>query len=411
METQVIVVDDDPIVGSLTLELLQDAGIQAGLIQDSLQAQERIKKERPLLVILDILMPGIDGLTLLHRLKSDPETRGIRAIVVSGKTFDTEKERAKQYGAEEFIEKPYDVEGFAAKIKAILAEAGAPAAPPAPTPAARARAALPVKVWGFRAPGAPAGSRRGTRTSCVSVELPGALIAFDAGTGLQALAEQALAGRRELWLFLANLRPERVGGLAGLRAARDPSFTLNVGAASEPDKPLDEALTAAFGGTPPSCRIELYELIEQSYEILPGVRLTAFHANHPGATLGFALHAQGRKIVYSPDGEVYGEFATSLQDYDEKLGGLVRGADLMFHDGRFTDDDYAANRNKGCSSVLSVVDVAGRNAVKRLVLVEPDSRYDDAQLDAMEAAAKARAAERGYALAVELAREGLSLTV
>ncbi len=59
MATQVIVVDDDPIVGSLSLELLKDAGFSAILIQDSLKAQDAIKAEKPALVLLDILMPSI----------------------------------------------------------------------------------------------------------------------------------------------------------------------------------------------------------------------------------------------------------------------------------------------------------------------------------------------------------------
>ena len=120
MATQVIVVDDDPMVGSLTLELLKDAGFEVRLIQDSLKAQEEIRREQPALVVLDILMPGIDGLTLLHRLKSDPETAKIRAIVVSGKSFAAEKTRARQYGAELFIEKPYNVDTFGAQITAIM---------------------------------------------------------------------------------------------------------------------------------------------------------------------------------------------------------------------------------------------------------------------------------------------------
>ncbi len=69
MAAQIIIVDDDPLVGGLTLELLTDAGYQARLIQDSLKAQDIIKAEKPALVVLDILMPGLDGLTLLHRLK------------------------------------------------------------------------------------------------------------------------------------------------------------------------------------------------------------------------------------------------------------------------------------------------------------------------------------------------------
>ncbi len=425
MATQVIVVDDDPIVGSLSLELLKDAGFSAILIQDSLKAQDAIKAEKPALVLLDILMPGIDGLTLLHRLKSDPETAGIRAIVVSGKSFEAEKTRARQYGAEMFIEKPYDVENFGKQITDLMKAAGidgkkqvvaGPASLP-PTP----HADLKVTVWGCRAGSSavsPVVTRYGKHTSCLSIELPKNLLIFDAGSGLSLLGNELQKNQpavKELWLFLSHFHHDHVEGLAGFPCARDASYMLNIAGAGEPDKTLEtllaEAFEPGFGAEAPPCRIELYELIEQTYEIMPGVRLTSFFSNHPGTTLGFVLNAEEKKIVYCPDSEVYGEAATALQDYDEKLGGLIRGADLLVHDGRYTVEDYKSNRNTGHSSFIAAIDLAGRNQIKQLLLVHQDAGYADDVLDRMAKAAEARVAERGYPMKVLLGREGLRLTV
>jgi CheY-like chemotaxis protein len=425
MATQVIVVDDDPIVGSLSLELLKDAGFSAILIQDSLKAQDAIKAEKPSLVLLDILMPGIDGLTLLHRLKSDPETAGIRAIVVSGKSFEAEKTRARQYGAELFIEKPYDVENFGKQITDLLKAAGVdakkqvtvgPASLP-PTP----NAELKVTIWGCRAGSSavsPVVTRYGKHTSCMSVELPKSMLIFDAGSGISLLGNELQKSARavkELWLFLTHFHHDHVEGLAGFPCARDASYMLNIAGAGEPDKSLEtllaEAFEPGFGNEAPPCRIELYELIEQTYEIMPGVRLTAFFSNHPGTTLGFVLNTEGKKIVYCPDSEVYGEAATALQDYDEKLGGLIRDADLLVHDGRYTDEDYRNNRNTGHSSFIAAIDLAGRNKIRQLLLVHQDAGYADDVLDRMAKAAEARVLERGYPMKVLLGREGLRLTI
>ena len=432
MATQVIVVDDDPIVGSLTQELLKDAGFEVRLISDSLKAQEEIKREQPLLVVLDILMPGIDGLTLLHRLKSDPLTKKIRAIVVSGKSFAAEKTRALQYGAELFIEKPYDVDSFGTQVTALMKAAGAephaiPAPAPVPAPAAHASPAplpahpqLKIAIWGGRSyssSATPAASRYGTHTACVSVELPQHLVIFDAGSGIVPLGNDLMMVSRfkELWLFLTNFHRDHVEGLANFPCARDASYTLNISAAGEPEKPLESMLAEAFApGFPaeaPPCRIELYEMIEQTYAILPGVNMTAFYANHPGTTLGYILQTEQRKIAYCPASEVYGEDATALQDYDEKLGGLVRGADVLIHDGRYTDEDYKTHRNTGHSSFLAAVDFAGRNGIKQLILVHQDEGYGDDVLDKMAKDAAARVAERGYAMKVVLGREGLRLSV
>lgn len=422
MGVQVIIVDDDPLVGGLTLELLTDAGYTSRLIQDSLKAQEAIKAEKPSLVILDILMPGLDGLTLLHRLKSDPETEPIRAIIVSGKSFEAEKQRAAQYGAEAFIEKPYDVDQFAQKVKEIMDKQGVEPgkiarAPSAPAPIARSE--IKAVVWGCRSASSavsPVVTRYGKHTSCVSVETPSHLFIFDAGSGISLLGNELMKSgkHKELWLFLTHFHPDHVEGLAGFPCAREKDYTLNISGASDPDKPLDQALKAAlepgFGAEMPAAKIELYELMEQTYEILPGVRLTVFYANHPGTTLAYVLQTDGRKIVYCPDSELYGEYATALQDYDEKIGAVCRGADLLFHDGRYTADDYKKNRNTGHSSFVSAVDFAGKNLVKALVLVHQDDSYADAVLDQMGKDAQARADERGYKLKVVLGREGLRVT-
>ncbi len=424
MATQIIIVDDDPLVGGLTLELLNDAGYSSILIQDSLKAQDAIKAEKPALVVLDILMPGLDGLTLLHRLKSDPETAGIRAIVVSGKSFEAEKQRAAQYGAEAFIEKPYDVDVFAVKVKEIMDKQGAAPAKAARAassePAPVARAEVKAAVWGSRATAtatSPVVAKYGKHTSCVSVETPQHMFVFDAGSGISLLGNELLKSgkHKELWIFLTHFHLDHVEGLAGFPCARDGGYTLHISAASDPDKPLEQAVKAAFepgfGDAVPPAKVELYELMEQTYEILPGVRLTAFYANHPGTTLAYILQTEGRKIVYCPDSELYGEYATALQDYDEKIGAVCRGADLMFHDGRFTPDDYKKNRNQGHSSFIAAVDFAGKNLVKTLVLVHQDASYADGVLDQMGKDANARIEERGYKnLKVLVGREGLRLS-
>ena len=423
MATPIIVVDDDPIVGTLTLELIQEAGFTAILVQDSLKAQDIIKREKPFLVILDILMPGIDGLTLLHRLKSDPETEKIKAIIVSGKSFDSEKTRAMQYGAELFIEKPYEVDSFAQKIGEILRAEGVSPKKTAPAPAEPTplpRSGLEIAIWGCRSSSSavsPLMTRYGKHTSCVSMETQRHLLIFDAGSGISLLdGELMKSGKfKDLWLFLTHFHHDHVQGLAGLRLARDAAYTLHIGGASDPDKALEKAVAEAFepgmGEQPPSCRLELYELREESYEILPGMRLTAFYANHPSTTLGYVLLAADRKVVYCPDSEIYGEHATALQDYDEKLGGLCRDADLLMHDGRYTPEDYETHRNSGHSSFIAAIDFASKNRVKHLVLLHQDDRYTDGVLDKMAKDAEAHVAAKGYELTVTLGREGLSLTV
>ena len=120
MGAKVLVVDDDHIAGGLSRDLLIEGGYDATLLTESLKAMDWIKRERPPLVILDILMPGVDGLTLCHQISSEPTLKDIKVIIISGKSFQSDKDRARKYGAILFIEKPYNVEGFLGQIQEVM---------------------------------------------------------------------------------------------------------------------------------------------------------------------------------------------------------------------------------------------------------------------------------------------------
>lgn len=429
MAEKILVVDDDTLVGDLTLFLLKDAGYDAELVQDSLMAISAIRAKRPDLVILDILMPGVDGLTLCRQLKSDPELKSIKVVIVSGKSFAEDRERALRYGADAFIDKPYHVDSFAKKIAAILgnpvtAQIKAAPVPPAPEPAQAAATPNPesvfqVKIWGSRSrdSSAPRTSRYGLKTPCVSVEFEDRLFIFDAGSGISPLGADILeAGRhKNVWLFLTHFHPGHIEGLGTFPCARAEGATLSISGANDPEKSLQEMVEETFQKSaalgPVTADIQLYELLEETYEILPGVKLTAFYANHPTTTLGFRLTVKGRSLVYCPDSEIYGDAATALQDFDEKTGKLLAGADLLIHDGRYTEADYENHKNEGHSSFGNAIEFAARNKIKQLVLIHQDGSYEDEVLDQMAKDAERLIAEKGYSLKCLLAKEGLEIGV
>ncbi|MBI4423797.1 MAG: response regulator [Elusimicrobia bacterium] len=410
MATEILIVDDDPIGGGLTNTLLKEAGYVTQLITDSKKAIETIKAERPGLVILDILMPGIDGLTLCHRIKEDPSIRDTKIIMVSGKSFQAEKQRAMRYGANLFIEKPYNIDTFSQQVMEVV---GPPQAPAAPPQGVRAEAALQVRVWGSRAQGGGSG----LPTPCVSVETPTQLFILDAGTGILSLGEELLreGNRKQAWILLTHFHPAHLEGLGRFAPTRDPAFELRIGGPSDPDKSLSDAVREALESSyealpqPVAAKIQLYELQEGHYDLLPEFKLSTFYSNHPSTTLGYVLDTEGRRVLYSPDCELYGEAANAMQDYDEKLGMLCQGADLLIQDARWTDADYRAHRNEGHSSVASALDFAVRHEVGEILLFHQDASYSDEQLDAMEREARQEVKSRGSSLSCRVARPGLKL--
>ncbi len=405
---EIIVVDDDPIGGTLTHNVLEESGYATELISDSRQVIAAVKAQRPGLVILDILMPGIDGLTLLHEIKQDPELSDTKVIIVSGKTFAEEKQRALRYGASLFLEKPYEVATLRRQVSELLG------APKGGTPSPRSAAqGVQIRVWGCRSSGAA-----DLRTPCVSVETQSRMIILDAGSGLLPLGEELLKEdrRKELWLLLTHFHPAHVEGLGLFACTRRAGYQLHIGGAGEPDKPLSEFVRGAFERSferladPVAAKIKLYEFQEGDYDLLSDLKLSVFYANHPGLTLGFSLQTLGRRIVYCPDSELYGEDALSTQDYDEKLGGLCRGADLLIHDARWRDAEYAVHRNEGHSSARNAAAFAARNEIGSLILFHQDASYSPADLEAMGKEAEAAAGADGR-LSCVMAAEGLSLTI
>lgn len=121
MSDMILIVDDDPLVGLVVESYLSGLGCPIQVLSDSLSAMEVIKRKKPSLLLLDLCMPGIDGLTLCRQLKADPETRDLRIVGISASPRDADRLAILQQGAEAFIKKPFDGESFPKMIAEILA--------------------------------------------------------------------------------------------------------------------------------------------------------------------------------------------------------------------------------------------------------------------------------------------------
>ena len=125
----VLIVEDVPDILRLLEETLKFKGYRAVTAPNGQEALQAIQRERPMLVITDIMMPKLDGFGLVHRLRINPETRDIPVIFLTATYVGLEdKAFALNIGATRFIEKPVNFEKFLDTIAELLAE-GAPASP------------------------------------------------------------------------------------------------------------------------------------------------------------------------------------------------------------------------------------------------------------------------------------------
>jgi CheY-like chemotaxis protein len=118
--SSVLVVDDEKEFGKIVQEILERMGIHVLVAYDGRAALTLLKSATPDLMLLDIMMPEIDGLTLLRWIRADPKLCKIPAIVVSAKVTKEDQLAALEAGADAFIEKPMTLKVLEAAIRKFL---------------------------------------------------------------------------------------------------------------------------------------------------------------------------------------------------------------------------------------------------------------------------------------------------
>jgi two-component system response regulator RegX3 len=122
---KVLIVDDEPDV-LLTLRMILEAeGFEASLAADGETALRRIDDEQPDLVVLDIMMPVLDGWFVLAELAG--RSRRPRVVVGSATSSDVDRTRARELGADEYVTKPFEPDHLVTVIRGVLARAVGPA--------------------------------------------------------------------------------------------------------------------------------------------------------------------------------------------------------------------------------------------------------------------------------------------
>jgi DNA-binding response OmpR family regulator len=102
----ILVIDDNFEQANILKLLIEQYGFNARFTTDSKTALEKIETFKPRLVILDLMMPEVDGLRLCKAIKSNPRIAETKIIIYSGKLYDTDRRKALALGADMFLTKP-----------------------------------------------------------------------------------------------------------------------------------------------------------------------------------------------------------------------------------------------------------------------------------------------------------------
>ena len=124
MNTQsgyLLIVEDDNDIRELLNTALTYAGYRVRVAPNGKEGLEAVQKERPAIVITDIMMPQLDGFGLVHRLRINPETRDIPVVFITATyVTDEDQEFALNIGATRFLQKPVDLEQFLGTVSEVL---------------------------------------------------------------------------------------------------------------------------------------------------------------------------------------------------------------------------------------------------------------------------------------------------
>ena len=120
MNERVLVADDDPDILTVVKVNLELDGFEVDTAVDGEDALQKATSNPADVIILDIMMPRMDGLTALHRLRSQASTASIPIILLTARGLPEDRVRGLELGADDYITKPFDITELAARVRAVL---------------------------------------------------------------------------------------------------------------------------------------------------------------------------------------------------------------------------------------------------------------------------------------------------
>jgi phosphoribosyl 1,2-cyclic phosphodiesterase/CheY-like chemotaxis protein len=367
------IVDDDRIFIKLISKVLEPLALNISHTVSSNEALDKIVDSKPDCVILDMMMPELDGLEVLEKLRAQRELEGLKVIIISGKTYEFDRKRALDFGADGYITKPVDRAHFINKVKTIMADK------------------VLLGFWGVRGTLPVPGEQSviyGGNTSCISLEFPrGNFFVFDAGTGIKVLSDRLMARENPptaFKIFISHPHWDHINALPFFMPLYIQGNDVEICGPSHGDITMQEMISGQMDGIhfpintkEFSARVLYRELKEEAFDI-DGITVRTIFLNHPGHCLGYRVRYRDRSISYITDNELFPKGNPYFNEYYvERLTEFIRDSDFLITDSTYTPEEYRNKIGWGHSSVEQVVEIADRAKVKDLFLFHHDPAQSD----------------------------------
>ena len=122
MSWSVLIVDDEPMTQDLLRMMLEPAGFRVTCAEDGLEALQKIEENKPDIMVLDVMMPNMDGITVCKKIRSNVEMADIPIVMLSGKTHLNAVEEGLGAGANRYLAKPMSRTDLIQNLREVLAE-------------------------------------------------------------------------------------------------------------------------------------------------------------------------------------------------------------------------------------------------------------------------------------------------
>ena len=119
---KILIIEDESDQTMMVKARLEANGYEVSSAFDGAEGLNKVQQEKPDLVLLDLILPKMDGFEVFTFLRKDPQTKSIPVIVITAFGTEFAEERCRDCEVEHFIRKPYEAEELVAKIKALLSE-------------------------------------------------------------------------------------------------------------------------------------------------------------------------------------------------------------------------------------------------------------------------------------------------
>ncbi len=136
--SRILVVEDDPDIADLLRHFLERAEHDVDVLTQGTDALRRVRSHTPDLVILDRMLPGVDGLEICRQLRAQPETADMPVIMVTARAEESDRIVGLELGADDYITKPFSAKEVVARVSALLRRSHRGSTSPTAAPAASA---------------------------------------------------------------------------------------------------------------------------------------------------------------------------------------------------------------------------------------------------------------------------------